>query len=112
MTEDRRCHKRYKAFVHPPRSRDLSGGKVDIQDISFEGLHIAIDKELGKGETVDLEIFIPQDDIPMFISGVVAWSKQDAAIAARFNAGLKLLKINKCDKDRLRTYIHTHLLGL
>ena len=112
MTDERRCHKRYKAFVHPPKSRIFSGDKVDIQDISFEGLHIAIDKKIDMGETLDLEILIPQDDIPMFISGIVTWTKKDAALEERFNAGLKLLKINKCDRDRLKTYIRKHLLGL
>ena len=108
MTREHRDHTRYNVFISPPSclNSDSENAKVDIQDISCSGIKICTDERLIKGDSIDLEIIVPEDDIPMFVGGEVAWVIKDMKLDNTYNAGVRLTNVNECDKKRLIKYIH------
>jgi hypothetical protein len=63
------------------------------KDISAEGMRISCKRELKKGDSLHLEIYIPHQKEPLSMEGEVRWS-QKLQERDRFDAGIKLLTIN------------------
>jgi len=112
MTEEKRDYRRFNVFTRPLDCArcDSNDVKVDISDISCSGIGINTNERLGKGDRVELEIRIPDDDIPMFIVGEVAWVMDHPTVERMYSAGIKLASISRCDKERLLTFIDSSFL--
>ncbi|MFC1480389.1 PilZ domain-containing protein [Candidatus Omnitrophota bacterium] len=107
MEGNNRGYMRYNVYMNPISCSkcDRQDVSVDISDISCSGIGISTNERLIKGENIELEITIPEDGIPMFITGEVAWVTKDPDADNVYNAGVRLTNINLCDKDRLIKYI-------
>ena len=114
MVNEQRDHIRYNVFLSPPSclNSDSENNKVDIHDISCSGIKIRTDERLIKGDSIDLEIIVPEDDIPMFVGGEIAWVIKDTDFENTYNAGVRLIKVNDCDKKRLVKYINENFVSL
>ena len=65
--------------------------------------------KLVKGEKIELEVKIPNDDIPMFVGGEVAWVSRQKGKEGYYRVGVRLSNINRLDKDRLVKFIHSNI---
>lgn len=108
--DERRYNRRYNVFITPLKCTEAeSGAEVKILDISRDGISILLKERVFKGHEVHLEITLPEDDIPLFIKGEVAWViKASEGDNTEYSAGIKIVDLNKCDTDRLIHYIHTN----
>ncbi|MDP8299403.1 MAG: PilZ domain-containing protein [Candidatus Tantalella remota] len=109
MHEDKRRYMRYNVFLQHFKclNCDSEDSVIDISDISCTGLGISTTDQLYSGDKMDLEIIFPQDDVPMFITGEIAWAYLENNSEGRYTAGVKFSKISHCDKKRLVRYIQT-----
>ncbi|MFC1570229.1 PilZ domain-containing protein [Candidatus Omnitrophota bacterium] len=114
MTSDKRGNTRYNVFLSPPAcsKSDDENVKVDIHDISCAGIKICTDERLIKGDNIDLEVIIPEDDIPMFVGGEIVWVVKDPGFEDTYNAGVRLTRVNDCDKGRIVKYINETFISL
>lgn len=112
MTQEKRDYMRYNVFEQTLDCArcDSKNINVDISDISCSGIGINTNERLGKGDVVELEIRIPDDDIPMFVVGEVSWVKDHPTLERTYCAGLKLSKISHSDKKRLISFIDSSFL--
>ncbi|MFH1878986.1 MAG: PilZ domain-containing protein [Candidatus Omnitrophota bacterium] len=108
---NKREYLRYNIFLEDMECFD-SGNKnkkLDISDISCSGLGIISNDKLVKGEKIELEVKIPNDDIPMFVGGEVAWVSRQKGKEGYYRVGVRLSNINRLDKDRLVKFIHSNI---
>ncbi|MFC1480390.1 PilZ domain-containing protein [Candidatus Omnitrophota bacterium] len=103
MNKDKREHIRYKIVLVPLRCSKAGHEDVniDITDISYGGLGIVTDEKLDKTDSIDLEISLPGDNVPMFVTGEVVWISQDPDTDDAYKAGVKLTRISHADRKRL-----------
>ena len=106
MKENKRKDKRYAAFIRP---LDCSGAgnercKVEIADISTGGVGVRADGKMIRGDMVELEIGLPDDNIPIFLAGEVIWVSKDVHMN-KYQAGIKFIKLSSCDRERIISYI-------
>ena len=108
--DDRRYNRRYNVFVDPLVCAKADDDvKVKIVDISRNGICINIMERVYSGQEIHLEITIPEDDIPLFIKGEIAWViKESDDNPPEYSAGIDMGSLNKCDRDRLIHYIHSN----
>lgn|SRR3989338_1158548 len=65
-------------------------------NISVEGLGFTSAKKLHNGDTLNLEIYLPQDNHPIHMQGEVRWSKKKRSgllLHNKFNTGVHLTSI-------------------
>ena len=87
-------------------------GLAQGRDISREGIGCYIGERLPVGVMVQLEINIPGEIIPIFARGEVVWFKESvAAEGANFNGGMKIIKMDSSDKNRLLEYSYNQWRG-
>lgn len=100
--KDNRICKRFPLFSQVVYCSLTERGcvNVNVHDLSSDGIGISSEHKLDKGDTVELEIKVSGDDIPMFVTGEVAWVKKGHD-KAHYRAGIKLNKIERIDKVRL-----------
>lgn len=106
--KEQRSYVRYNIFTEDTDTLGCSykGRSIDISDISYTGIGLCLNERLSIGDRVDLEIIIPMDDIPMFVTAEVAWVAKDVDMEDVYRAGLSLSKISSSDKSRLLRYLN------
>lgn len=92
---------KYKV-ISPP---DGFGGALSI-NISEGGISFPIDKTLIPGVVLDLEIILKDSPRPIEATGEVVWIRQRDDENFPFTVGIKFLKVNPRDRDRVYYHIH------
>ena len=67
-------------------------------DIGVEGIQFTSNKQLKKGTILNLEIFLPGKEDPVYIEGEVMWctkGKKPASRKDQFGAGVRFLTVDK-----------------
>jgi hypothetical protein len=114
MYEEKRENVRYSVLICPVRCLDIdcANSGVSVNDISLGGIGITTRGRLVKDQKIKLEILIPDDDIPVFVVGEIVWVKKinsrerdSADNEITIQSGIKIIKMNKCDRDRIIYYI-------
>lgn len=77
--------------------------KSRIKNISREGLRLFTENLLPKGSSVELEMNVPGDNVSIFASSEVVWSRK---LDAGYDSGLCFKDIKKEDKFRLLDYAY------
>lgn len=83
--------------------------KVCVSDISYTGAGLSLKKRVSLGQTIKLEISVPGDDIPMFVTAVVAWVSKQADQDGLYRTGVRLFRVSSSDKQRLLAYLNKRL---
>lgn len=78
-------------------------GNVIAQNVSKTGVALADAKNVKRGETVQLKMSVPGDNLPVFATGTVAW-------ADGIKAGVKITKISRNDQERILEHIYQNWL--
>ena len=78
-------------------------GTVMAQNVSKTGLALADTKDVKRGETIQLKMSVPGDNLPVFATGTVAW-------ADGVKAGVRITKISRNDQERILEHIYQNWL--
>ena len=88
----------------------LLSGKAKVHDFSREGLGVRFPQPVQEGEHVDLTLKVTGDNVPIFATAEVAWSKPQRNVP-QAGAGLRFLTIKPLDLARLLDFIYSRWLG-
>ena len=88
----------------------MQSGQVRVKDFSRQGLGVLFPKPVQRGEHVDLTLKVPGDNIPIFATAEVTWSRLEEG-ASQVGAGLKFLSIKPLDLARLLDFVYSRWLG-
>jgi len=80
--------------------------KITVMDFSREGLGVLSDDFIEKGENLEIEMLIPGDNIPIIVSGEIAWTKQETSQNGKYKGGIKLNKVNNKDVGKILSLIY------
>ena len=84
--------------------------KLKINNFSRGGLGIVSDNPLSKESDVEIEFSIPGDNIPITVTGEIAWASAQPTDGKLYKSGIKLKKINNTDRGRVLNYIYKKFL--
>ena len=80
--EERRAHARYETALRVRYKTAVQEGISWIRDVSNGGVRIFLTgalKTLNIGESLEIEINIPNENKPVSVQGTIAWSREDVA---------------------------------
>lgn len=78
-------------------------GNVLAQNVSKTGVSLADVRDVKRGETIQLKMQVPGDNLPVFATGTVAW-------ADGVKAGVRITKISRGDQERMLEHIYQNWL--
>jgi len=78
-------------------------GKTLAKDLSREGVRIGFNRAIPVGTPVELCLNVPGDNLPVFVTGKVAW-------ADGLDAGVRLTKISQADRGRVLEFVYQEWL--
>ena len=87
----------------------MMAGQARVRDFSREGLGIRFPKAVSREEHVDLTLKVPGDNVPIFATAAVAWTKPETDQSVW--AGLHFLSIKPLDLARLLDFVYSRWLG-
>lgn len=76
------------------------------ENVSAGGLCLPLARKVNERSVVELELNLPNDFIPIFAVGEIAWLKKDAKRDI-FKAGIEFKAIDDYDRNRIVNYIST-----
>lgn len=113
MDKERRKFKRFEAYMsikyQKPDQKEVQGISLS-KDLSREGVKINSSAEVPKGETLSMEINIPDDPKPVVTSGKVMWSRRAEGRNQGYDQGVRFLEMDPVDKFRILDYAYNHWL--
>lgn len=80
-----------------------TAGRARVQDISREGMRVALAAPLPAGEQVEFTLQVPGDNIPIFATGEVTWAAEEGPAAG---AGIRFRRIKPLDLARVLDYLY------
>jgi len=87
--------------------------RTHTENVSNEGVCVILEKGLLKNTPVEIELFLPDDPIPVTCGGRIAWSARRGEYVNRkplqFDTGIEFIDIGEEDKAHLRRIV-TELL--
>lgn len=83
--------------------------KTQTENISTGGICVILERGLLKNTPVEVELFLPDDSLPLACGGKIAWSVRRNEYAKRkpsqFDTGIEFSGMLEKDKARLRRII-------
>jgi c-di-GMP-binding flagellar brake protein YcgR len=105
--EEKRRYIRFNMFLDAFLRTKGSNKKTRIKDFSREGMGIASEDFISSGEEVELEFTIPGDNIPIVVTGQIAWtSGQEEERSSEYRSGVLLDKISNSDRGKILDFIY------
>jgi len=92
------------------KGSSAGAGRGTVRDFSRGGLRFLFPKPVRKGETVDLTMTVPGDNVPVFATAEVMWAASERDREST-ETGLKLLSIRPLDLSRLMDFVYSKWLG-
>ena len=86
----------------------------EVKNISKTGALVILDTPVDEGSEINVSLDVPGDNMPIFVSGTVAWQKK-SILEPKINAyetGIKFAAVDGLDKSRLSGYLHSLWLKL
>lgn len=72
------------------------------EDIAVHGVRFATDRKLKKDDIVSMEIFLPDNDSPIYVEGEVRWCKKKEDAKKKYDVGINFLTF---DEDNILTLL-------
>lgn len=79
--------------------------RVVTENISMGGLMIVGDKPFKSGQTVNVEMQLPQAPVPIKSLAVIVRGSEQPGPGGKYTAGVRFLALNKDDVARLERFI-------
>jgi hypothetical protein len=83
------------------------------KDLSENGAKLLIGQRLAVGASVELEINLPYDALPLLAKGRVVWIKevrQAYDLNEGYNTGIELVELSEYDAARLQKYLDSRIV--
>ncbi|MDP3791917.1 MAG: PilZ domain-containing protein [Candidatus Omnitrophota bacterium] len=86
----------------------------EVKNISKSGALIVLDTPLDNGSEINVSLDVPGDNVPIFVSGTVAWQRKSILEPKKsaYETGIRFAVIDGFDKSRLLDYIYSLWLKL
>ena len=95
--------------------------KLRIQNFSREGIGIVSDNVLSPGDEAEIEMMIPGDEaeiemmipgdnVPVVVSGTVAWAENDTTDVSGYKGGMLFRGIGNPERSRILDHIYSEWL--
>jgi len=104
--KEKRKHMRFDVLLDAICGKNSTKKKVTVNNFSREGLGIISDDWLPSGDDVEIEMMIPGDNIPVIVTGEIAWTTPKSADESMYEGGVKLKNIKSSDWSRILNYIY------
>ncbi|MGH7825213.1 MAG: PilZ domain-containing protein [Candidatus Binatia bacterium] len=105
VDKDRRGYDRLSVRFPAWASGDHIDAKATVTDISIGGCTLNSDARLVPGNILSLGLQISNEDLPVIVEAAVVRNVR------MNNAGIEFLKLQENDRDQLRIFIRSFLLG-
>ncbi|MDD4957159.1 MAG: PilZ domain-containing protein [Candidatus Omnitrophica bacterium] len=90
----------------------VSGVTAQVKNVSPVGLGIEILRELKIAQNLDLELFLPGENAPVVLKGIVAWqAKKSLEDSSPYDVGIEIMDISDRDKNKFLKYLCDLLYG-
>ena len=80
--------------------------KLKVNNFSREGVGLISRGVLKEGEEVAIEMMIPGDNVPVVLSGRIAWAAGPVSDDSLHRGGLKFDNVSNHDRSRILEYIY------
>ena len=104
--EEKRKYMRFNVLLDALCKTGGALKKLTISNFSREGIGALSEIKIPKGEAVEIELSIPGDNIPVVVSGQIAWASSQSDKSESFKYGIKLDSIDGSDRGRVLNYIY------
>lgn len=91
--------------------RDNCQATAHVKNISKEGALIVLAKALSEGDTIDLSVDVPGDNIPIVASCEVAWQRASEK-GKTYDTGVRFIRIDGADKGKLLERVYLEWLKI
>jgi c-di-GMP-binding flagellar brake protein YcgR len=88
----------------------MNAGKAKVRDFCREGLGVWLSQPVQQGEHVDLTLKVPGDNIPIFATTEVTWTRLESD-TSQTKAGLRFVSIKPLDLARLLDFVYSRWLS-
>ncbi|GEM_PF-518221 len=112
MQKERRKFKRFDAYISVRFKSAKSEQLVTTltHDISRDGIKISTMEFLRVGAPIELELSIPDDPRPIYVSSEVMWAKKLRGEDAGCEYGLRFVNMDPVDKFRALDFAYNNWL--
>jgi len=95
----------YKTLEEPTTQDQIVG-----KNISEGGVSFIVYEKLIKGTTLDMQIQIPFDSMPIFTKAKVVWIRKTGEEHAKiFEVGVEFIEVDPRDQKRFKMYINNEI---
>jgi len=110
LEDDKRRYLRLGAFLEGTfQTEDGTHGLIMLINFSREGLKACLNRKVPVGNVLKLEVWMPGSIIPVFAKGSAVWIKKgNLAWTYQYDAGIKIMNIEKEDRQRIIDYAYEH----
>ncbi|MBF0252922.1 MAG: PilZ domain-containing protein [Candidatus Omnitrophica bacterium] len=114
--KEKRKHIRFQVLMDALGRLQGSEKKIKVNNLSRTGFGVITEEPLDRGSEFEIELRIPGDNIPVIVTGEIAWTKQLTPTKTRSKAsqiknikhesGIKVKSIKSTDRNRLLEFIY------
>jgi Tfp pilus assembly protein PilZ len=108
VRERREAHRLPDSLVirHRPLGTKMVKERSVSKDLSKSGVSIPTSKRFHLHSTVELEITLPMQLLPLFALGEIVWTKESWENARRsYQVGVRITDMDEYDEKRIRKYV-------
>ncbi|MBI4398264.1 MAG: PilZ domain-containing protein [Candidatus Omnitrophica bacterium] len=112
MQKERRKFKRFDAYISARFKSPKTGQLVTTltHDISRDGIKVTTMEILKVSAPLELELSIPDDPRPIYVTAEVAWARKFRGEDAGCEYGLRFIHIDPVDKFRALDFAYNNWL--
>ncbi len=106
MSGEKRKYMRFNVLMDAVSRTSGAVRKLKINNFSREGVGLISRAALNEGEEVAIEMMIPGDNVPVVLSGRIAWATGPVSDDSQHRGGLKFDNVSNHDRSRILEYIY------
>ncbi len=104
---EKRNYMRFDVLMEAFFGKNNDKKHVTVKNFSRDGLGVASGENIKRGENVEIEMLIPGDNIPVIVTGEIAWTIPQESGSKVHEGGVKIKQIKSDDRSRILNYIYT-----
>ena len=104
---EKRNYMRFDVLMEAFFGKNKDKKHVTVKNFSRDGLGVASGENIKQGEDVEIEMLIPGDNIPVIVTGEIAWTIPQESGSKVHEGGVKIKQIKSDDRSRILNYIYT-----
>ena len=105
--KEKRNYMRFNVLMDAFFGKNSDRKRVTVKNFSRDGLGVTSSENIREGENVEIEMMIPGDNIPVIVTGEIAWTIPQKSGSNGHEGGVKIKVINNADRSRILNYIYS-----